>query len=106
MLDNLNDYISSYMEAEQSTCEVSVDYNDESSDRRDKILTQINKVYEVWCKSKSKIALLRPHLIPLYEIKDNQEKYDDYIQYEILPEWIRYKSLCNSYLKQKSLGWF
>ena len=106
MLDNLNDYISSYMEAEQSTCEVSVDYNDESSDRRDKILTQINKVYEVWCKSKTKITLLRAHLIPLYEIKDDQEKYDDYIQYEILPEWIRYKSLCNSYLKQKSLGWF
>jgi uncharacterized protein YeeX (DUF496 family) len=94
MLDNLNDYISSYMEAEQSTCEVSVDYNDESSDSRDKILTQINKVYEVWCKSKSKITLLRPHLIPLYEIKDDQEKYDDYIKNEILQEWIRHQSLC------------
>ena len=94
MLDKLNDYISSYVEGEQSTCEVSVDYNDESSDSRDKILTQINKVYEVWCKSKSKITLLKPHLIPLYEIKDDQEKYDDYIKNEILQEWIRHQSLC------------
>ena len=104
MLDKLNDYISSYMETEQSTCEVSVDYNDESSDSRDKILTQINKVYEVWCKSKSKITLLKPHLIPLYEIKDDQKKYDDYIKNEILPEWIRYQSLCKSDLKQKRLA--
>ena len=104
MLDKLNDYISSYMEAEQSTCEVSVDYNDESSDSRDKILTQINKVYEVWCKNKSKITLLKPHLIPLYEIKDDQEKYDDYIKNEILQEWIRHQSLCKSDLKQKRLA--
>ena len=103
MLDNLNDYISSYMEAEQSTCEVSVDYNDESSDSRDKILTQINKVYEVWCKSKSKITLLKSHLIPLYEIKDDHEKYD-YIKNEILPEWIRYQNLHKSDLEQKELA--
>lgn len=102
MLDKLNDYIGSYKKT-QSTCEVSVDYNDESSDSRDKILTQINKVYEVWCKSKSKITLLKPHLIPLYEIKDDQEKYDDYIKNEILPEWIRLQSLYKSDRKQKEL---
>ena len=101
MLDKLNDYIGSYKKTEQSTCEVSVDYNDESSDSRDKILTQINKVYEVWCKSKSKITLLKPHLIPLYVIKDDQEKYDDYIKNEILPEWIRYQNLYKSDSDQK-----
>jgi len=67
-------------------------------------LTQINKVYEVWCKSKSKITLLRPHLIPLYDIKDDQEKYDDYIKNEILQEWIRHQSLCKSDLKHKRLA--
>ena len=61
------------------------------------------KQLKTWCKSKTDVDLLKPHLIPLCAIKDDREQYDAYIRNEILPEWIRLQSLYKSDRKQKEL---
>jgi very-short-patch-repair endonuclease len=90
---NLLQAIKKYEGAQQNNSGgVDVDYNDDSLDCLYKILTQIDSIYEDWCRRQTNIALLKPHILPLYAINDEAGR-NNYICAEILPEWIKLKTL-------------
>jgi hypothetical protein len=90
---NLLEAIKKYEGAQQNnSVGVDVDYNDDSLDCLYKILTQIDSIYEDWCRRQTNIALLKPHILPLYAINDEAGR-NNYICAEILPEWIKLKTL-------------
>lgn len=78
-------------------------FNENELDQIETNVKKAMKQLKTWCKSKTDVDLLKPHLMPLCAIKDDREQYDAYIRNEILPEWIRLQSLYKSDRKQKEL---
>ena len=106
-LENLKTYINAYKTAMQKISgDIDVDHDDNSLDRSNKILSQIDAIYEDWCKRQTNIALLKPHILTLYKINlaGEEEKYHKYIESEILPEWIKLKTLEESDKKRRTGG--
>ncbi|MBO7266079.1 MAG: hypothetical protein J6U91_07650 [Alistipes sp.] len=96
-LENLKTYIDAYKTAMQKISDdMDEDYCDNSLDSRNKILSQIDAIFEDWCKRQTNIALLKPHILTLYKIRAEKDKYNKYIKSEIIPEWIKLKTLQNS----------
>lgn len=93
-LENLKTYIDAYKIAMQKISDyMDGDYRDNSLDSRNKILSQIDAIFEDWCKRQTNIALLKPHILTLYKIRAEKDKYHKYIESEIIPEWIKLKTL-------------
>lgn len=102
-LENLKTYIDAYKTTMQKISDdIDVDYCDNSLDRRNKILSQIDAICEDWCKRQTSIALLKPHILTLYKIRAEKDKYHKYIESEILPEWIKLKTLQKMQLNTKN----